>query len=99
MAEVIRLTFEEPPPADVAHWTVRDMAAGERRITGQGFHWIWKTAGLAPHRCWLFTPTSASWLNQVERFFALLTDRALKRGVFRSVRELEQAIDIYIEDA
>jgi hypothetical protein len=46
-----------------------------------------------------FTPTSASWLNQVERFSALLTDRALKRGVFRSVRELEQAIDIYIEAA
>jgi len=39
-----------------------------------------------------FTPTSASWINQVERFFALLTDRALKRGVFRSVAELEKAI-------
>ena len=44
-----------------------------------------------------FTPTSASWINQVERFFALLTERAIKRGVFRSVRELEQAIDDYIE--
>ena len=43
------------------------------------------------------TPTSASWLNQVERFFALLTERALKRGVFRSVHELEQAIEDYIE--
>ncbi len=30
-----------------------------------------------------FTPTSASWINQVERFFALLTERALRRGVFR----------------
>jgi transposase len=44
-----------------------------------------------------YTPTSASWLNQVERFFALLTERALKRGVFRSVRELEQAIENYIQ--
>ena len=44
-----------------------------------------------------YTPTSASWLNQVERFFALLTERALRRGVFRSVRELEQAIDDYIK--
>jgi transposase len=44
-----------------------------------------------------YTPTSASWLNQVERFFALLTERALKRGVFRSVRELETAIKTYIE--
>ena len=44
-----------------------------------------------------FTPTSASWLNQVERFFALLTERALRRGVFRSVADLERAIQAYIE--
>ena len=44
-----------------------------------------------------FTPTSASWLNQVERFFALLTERAIRRGVFSSVRQLETAIKIYIE--
>jgi len=43
-----------------------------------------------------YTPTSASWINQVERFFALLTDRALRRGVFRSVAELEKAIEDYI---
>jgi len=42
------------------------------------------------------TPTSASWLNQVERFFALLTDRAIRRGVFHSVRELETSITAYI---
>ena len=44
-----------------------------------------------------FMPTSASWINQVERFFALLSERALKRGVFRSVAELEKAIKAYIE--
>ena len=44
-----------------------------------------------------FTPTSASWINQVERFFALLTERALRRGVFRSVAELEAAIKAYIQ--
>ncbi|HMA57552.1 MAG TPA: IS630 family transposase [Pseudolabrys sp.] len=44
-----------------------------------------------------FTPTSASWINQVERFFALLTERALKRGVFNSVADLEKAIKVYIE--
>jgi transposase len=44
-----------------------------------------------------YTPTSASWINQVERFFALLTDRALTRGVFRSVSELENAIQAYID--
>ena len=44
-----------------------------------------------------YTPTSASWINQVERFFALLTDRAIRRGVFRSVADLEAAITAYID--
>jgi transposase len=44
-----------------------------------------------------FTPTSSSWLNQVERFFALLTARRLKRGVHRSVEELEAAVLGYLE--
>jgi transposase len=39
-----------------------------------------------------FTPTSSSWLNQVERFFALITDRMIRRGTFHSAEELEQAI-------
>jgi transposase len=43
-----------------------------------------------------YTPTSASWINQVERFFALLTDRAIRRGVFRSVADLEVAMTAYI---
>ena len=42
------------------------------------------------------TPTSASWLNQVERFFALLTEKALRRGIHRSVAELEASIEGYI---
>ncbi len=43
-----------------------------------------------------FTPTSASWLNQVERFFAEITRDAIRRGVFKSVPELEAAIDDYL---
>jgi transposase len=43
-----------------------------------------------------FTPTSASWINQVERFFGLLTDRQVRRGVHRSTGELEAAIHAYI---
>ena len=39
-----------------------------------------------------FTPTSSSWLNQVERFFALITGRMIRRGTFRSTDELETAI-------
>ena len=40
-----------------------------------------------------FTPTHASWLNQIERWFAGLTDRQLRRGSHRSKRELRTAID------
>jgi transposase len=43
-----------------------------------------------------FTPTSASWLNQVERFFALLTDQQIRRGIHRSVGDLHDAISAYI---
>jgi len=43
-----------------------------------------------------FTPTSASWLNRVERFFRDITDKRIRRGVFTSVSELEAAINEYI---
>ena len=43
-----------------------------------------------------FTPTSSSWLNLVERFFGELTTKRIRRGVFRSVPELIQAIEEYI---
>ena len=43
-----------------------------------------------------FIPTSSSWLNLVERFFGLLTDKALRRGVFTSVKELEATIHDFI---
>lgn len=49
-----------------------------------------------PHWHVHFTPTGASWLNQVERFFAQITNRRIRRGVFRSVSELEQAIQDYL---
>ena len=44
-----------------------------------------------------FMPTSSSWLNLVERFFGLLTQRQLERGVFSSVAELEAAITDFVE--
>ena len=43
-----------------------------------------------------FTPTSASWLNMVERFFRDLTVNSLRRGVFRSVAELTEAIEEHL---
>ena len=44
-----------------------------------------------------FTPTSASWLNMVERWFGLLTEKQLRRGVHRSSGELEAAIYRYLD--
>ena len=44
-----------------------------------------------------FTPTGASWLNLVERWFAALTEKQIRRGVHRSTRELEEAIRRYID--
>ena len=54
--------------------------------------WFARHPEFVPH----FTPTSASWLNQVERFFAQITDRRIRRGSFRSVPELERAIEDYL---
>ena len=44
-----------------------------------------------------FTPTSASWLNLVERWFAALTEKQIRRGIHRSTRELEAAIETFVE--
>src|SRR6267154_547035 len=55
---------------------------------------------LARHPRWTFhfMPTSASWLNAVEGFFAKLTRRRLKRGVFRSVVDLQVAINRFVAE-
>jgi transposase len=50
-----------------------------------------------PHWQVHYTPTSASWINQVERFFANLTEKQIRRGVHCSTAELEAAITSYIE--
>jgi transposase len=61
------------------------------------------SAGLiiARHPRWSLhlTPTSASWLNAVEGFFAKLTKRRLKRGVFCSIVELQTAINRFLAEA
>src|SRR6185436_7195130 len=59
---------------------------------------------LKPRRVWgshfylHFTPTSASWLNMVERFFAEITRKRIRRGAFRSVTDLKRAIMEYLEN-
>lgn len=79
-----------------------------RRYPGREIHLILDNYGTHKHpkvREWLeahprfhfhFTPTSASWLNLVERWFGLITDQAIRRGSFDSVRRLVQAVNRYI---
>ena len=76
---------------------------------GLEVHLIWDnyaTHKTPPIRNWLIkrprwhvhlTPTSASWLNQVERFFALITERKIRRGIYRSVAALRADIASFIE--
>jgi transposase len=57
-------------------------------------------AWLARHPRWVFhfTPTSGSWLNAVESFFSALTRKRLSRGVFRSIADLQAAINRYLRE-
>ena len=94
------------------HEFIRFLNAVEREVpTGKLVHAIVDNyaahkhpkvrAWLARHKRWTFhfTPTSASWLNAVEGFFARLTRRRLKRGVFCSIVELQAAINRCIAEA
>jgi transposase len=54
--------------------------------------------GRHPRVTFHFTPTSCSWLNAVEGFFAKLTRRRLKRGVFRSIVDLQAAINRFLDE-
>src|ERR1700732_4769939 len=57
-------------------------------------------AWLARHPRWTFhfTPPSASWLNAVENFFSKMTRQRIRRGVFRSIADLQAAINAYLAE-
>src|SRR5207253_3545147 len=57
-------------------------------------------AWLARHPRWTFhfTPTSASWLNAVENFFSKMTRQRIRHGVFRSIADLQAAINAYLAE-
>jgi len=77
-------------PADLAVYLVLDNYATHK--TQKIRKWFLRH----PRYCLHFTPTHSSWLNQVERWFALLSQRQIKRGSHSSVRELETAISEFI---
>ena len=84
-------TVEANVPADLDVHVIMDNYATHK--TALIRNWFAKRPRWHVH----FTPTSASWINQVERFFGLLTDKTIRRGVHRSTTELEAAIEAYIE--
>lgn len=77
-------------PANLDVHIILDNYATHKTATIQ--RWLAKRPRYHLH----FTPTHGSWLNQVERWFAALTEKQLRRGVHRSTRELEQAIEAYL---
>ena len=82
--------IDRETPKDKALHLIADNYATHKHPAVQ--EWLGKHPRFNMH----FTPTSASWLNMVERFFRDLTDQRLRRGGFTSVPELITAIDEYI---
>jgi len=82
--------IDRQTPKDKALHLIADNYATHKHPTVQA--WLVKHPRFHMH----FTPTSASWLNMVERFFRDITVNRLRRGVFTSVPELVAAIDEYV---
>lgn len=84
-------TVENNVPADLDIHVIMDNASSHK--TKLIRDWFAKRPRWHTH----FTPTSSSWINQVERFFALLTEQQIKRGAHRSIKQLEAAIAAYLD--
>ena len=82
--------IDRETPKDKALHLIADNYATHKHPKVQ--EWLAKHPRITMH----FTPTSASWLNMVERIFRDLSERRLRRGVFTSVHELVTAIDEYV---
>jgi transposase len=83
--------IEKNVPADLDIHIVMDNASSHK--TKLIRNWFAKRPRWHRH----FTPTSSSWINQVERFFALLSEQQIKRSAHRSTADLEAAINTYIQ--
>lgn len=84
-------TVEKQTPKELALHLIADNYATHKHEKVK--NWLKRNKRVRLH----FIPTSSSWLNLVERFFGLLTDKALRRGVFTSVKALEDAIHAFID--
>jgi transposase len=86
----LKLIDGRTPPHKVLHLIMDNYSAHK---TPEVHNWLKSHPRFHVH----FIPTSSSWLNQVERFFRDLTDKCIRRGIFHSVAELQQAIRGYID--
>jgi transposase len=84
-------TIERTTPKGLALHLIADNYATHKHPTVKA--WLERHPRFHMH----FTPTSGSWLNQVERFFGRITEDRIRRGVFKSVAELEAAIQQYLD--
>jgi transposase len=82
--------IEQNVPAELDVHLILDNYATHK--TARIRRWLLKRPRFHVH----FTPTSASWLNLVERWFATLTEKQIRRASFRSTRELEEAIRTFL---
>jgi transposase len=83
--------IDQQTPKDLELHLIADNYATHKHPNVQ--EWLAKHPRFHMH----FIPTSSSWLNAIEGFFAKLTEQQLRRGIFRSVLELIQAINAYLE--
>lgn len=84
-------TVEKETPPDLDLHLIVDNYATHKHSKVR--NWLKRNKRVHLH----FIPTSSSWLNLVERFFGLITDKQIRRGVFTSVKELETAIYEFID--
>lgn len=84
-------TIDDSVPDDLDVHVILDNSSTHK--TPAIHRWLLKRPRYHLH----FTPTSSSWLNLVERWFAALSDKQIKRGTHRSTRQLEAAIRDYVD--
>lgn len=83
-------TVEKQTPKDMDLHVIVDNYATHKHQKVK--NWLQRNKRVTLH----FIPTSSSWLNLVERFFGLITDKAIRRGVFSSVKDLEEQLMDFI---
>jgi transposase len=84
-------TIDKSVPADLDVHIIMDNYGTHKTVMIR--NWFAKRPRFHAH----FTPTSSSWINMVERFFAALTEKQIRRGIHRSTQQLEKSIREYLK--